>query len=310
MIGVSVIIPTFNRLWSLPRAIDSCRGVKKCQSEIIVIDDGSTDGTWEWLQAQPDIKAFRQPNQGQTWAINNGFMRASGRYIRFLDSDDFLRPGFIDLQFEEAERSEADLVYSRVDLFLESSGEIREFQDPPLWDDFTAVQLGEGYGSHFLGMLFKRELIERIPRRPDFASREDRMFLLEVALSNPRIALVPGCAGCWVQHDSQMQGNYSGMRSVVSNWQHLAIYRRILDELERRGELTIRRKRAAIGVLWPLAHRIAHTHLSDANDVVRWIYKLDPHFQPPESALLGQLYRRLGFRVTERLLGIRRLILR
>lgn len=296
-------------MWSLPRAIDSCRGTR-CRTEIIVVDDGSTDGTWEWLQLQPALKAYRQLNQGQTWAINNGFARTSGRYIRFLDSDDFLRPGYIDLQFEEAVRSGADLVYSRVDLYSEATGEVERSPDPPLWDDFMAIQLGEAYGGHFLGMLFQRELIERVPRRPDFSAREDRMFLLELGLLNPRIAVVPGCAGCWVQHRTQMQANYSGMKAVVTNWQHLQIYHRILGDLRRRNELTLRRKRAAINVLWPLAHWIAYTHLDEACDVVNWIHELDTNFQPPESGILGQLYRRIGFRATERLLRLRRKFLR
>src|SRR5688572_27438063 len=108
--GVSIVIPTFNRLWSLPRAINSCRDAA-CRPEIIVVDDGSDDGTWEWLQQQKGIVALRQSNQGQTWAVNAGVARATGRYIRFLDSDDFLAPGVIDAQFEEAQASNADVTY-------------------------------------------------------------------------------------------------------------------------------------------------------------------------------------------------------
>jgi len=98
---VSVIIPTYNRLWCLAKAIDSCRNTK-CQTEIIVVDDGSTDGTWDWLQKQEGLIAIRQENQGQTYAINNGFSVAKGKYIRFLDSDDYLCEGIIDKQYQKA----------------------------------------------------------------------------------------------------------------------------------------------------------------------------------------------------------------
>src|SRR6266446_10679515 len=147
---VSVIIPTFNRLWCLPRAVDSCRGAR-CRTQIIVVDDGSTDGTWEWLQQQPEVLALRQPNQGQTWAANLGQRAAKGTYIRFLDSDDYLYPSAIDLQFEAAVATGADVIYSRVDRYEEETGLIEENPEPGIWDDFIAVMLGEGYGSHYLG---------------------------------------------------------------------------------------------------------------------------------------------------------------
>jgi len=308
MADVSIIIPTFNRLWCLPRAIQSCRGTK-CSTEIIVVDDGSSDGTWDWLQSQTDVLSFHQENQGQTWAINLGFSNSKGKYIRFLDSDDFLCPGYIDLQFEAAVKTGTDLVYSRVDNYSQKSGVVIPCPDLELWDDFLAVQLGTEYGSHFLGMLFKRHLVEQVPRRPDFAQREDRMFLLEIGLLHPRITFVRGVAGYWVQHESQMQANYCGMKSVATNWQHLNIYRRILALLEARGELTIRRKTESASALWVLAHWIARTHLDEACEVADWVFELDSAFQIPEQGLFGYLYRRLGFRKTQLILKARRSIL-
>src|ERR1022692_14808 len=305
MVDVSIIIPTFNRLWCLLRAIESCGGAH-CVTEVIVVDDGSIDGTWEWISRQNGIVALQQPHQGQTWAINKGFRAANGRYIRFLDSDDYLAPGIIDQQLEAADRSSADVVCSRVDAYCQDSGAITENPELPVWDDFMGIQLGEDYGSHFLGMMFRRELVEQVPRRPDFANREDRMFLLEGALLKPRVICVSGCAGYWVQHDSQMQANYRGMKAVATNWQQLEIYRRLLGELERRGELTQRRQKAACKVLWPLAHWIAYSHPDEACEVAEWVFQLDPEFRVPESGALGMLYRHIGFRKTELLLRLRR----
>lgn len=305
---VSVIIPTYNRLWSLPRAIESCRNTR-CNTEIIVVDDGSTDGTWDWLQQQKDVLSITQMNQGQTWAINRGFSKSTGRFIRFLDSDDFLCEGTIDLQYNKAVETNADLVYGRVDLFNQKTGKKVTYDDPPLWDDFLAVQLGEGYGSHFLGMLFKRQLIEQVPRRPDFAFREDRMFLLEIGMLEPKIDQVPGCMGYWVQHPSQMHDNYRGMKYVVTNFQHLNIYRRILGELEAQGKLSDQRKKAAAGVLWKLAHWTAFSHPEEAHNIAEWVWQLNPQFKIPENGPVGWLYRQLGFQGTEKILKYRRAIL-
>lgn len=305
MADVSIIIPTYNRLWSLPRAIESCRDTV-CKTEIIVVDDGSTDGTWEWLQQQQDIKSFYQPNQGQTYAANKGMHHATGKYIRFLDSDDFLCPGTIDKQFVKAEEVQAGLVYSRVDFFDDKTSKITVFEELQPWEDFLEVQLSNRYGSHYLGMLFKTELAKKVPRRPDFSFRDDRMLLLEYGLLEPKIALVEGCAGYWVQHREQMQGNYTGWKSQVANWQHLHIYKRILGSLAAEGKLTQPRKDAACTVLWPLAHWIAKHHRREAQQVVDWIYELNPDFKVPEKGTLGVLYDKVGFTNTQKLLSIRR----
>jgi len=305
---VSIIIPAYNRLWCLPRAIDSCRNAN-CTVEIIVVDDGSSDGTWEWLEKQDNLVKIKQANQGQTYAINNGVANASGKYIRFLDSDDFLVEGIIDKQFIAAEQHAADLVYSGVDVYVEDTKEIIKSPEITPWDDFLTVQLGNSYGSHFLGMLFKTELVKKVPRRPDYAFREDRMFLLEYGLLEPKTVHVAGCAGYWVKHTDQMQANYRGLKAQVTNWQHLNIYKKILSRLKLDGKLTENRKNAACNILWPLAHWIALNHINEANEVVNWIYELNPSFKIPQKGVLGSLYKKMGFKNTERLLGLRRKLL-
>ena len=85
---VSVIIPTFNRINVIGRAIDSVLS-QSVESEIIVIDDGSTDGTEEYLTKNyPTIRLISQKNQGASVARNTGIKNAQCKYIAFLDSDD------------------------------------------------------------------------------------------------------------------------------------------------------------------------------------------------------------------------------
>ena len=305
-VDVSVVIPTYNRLWSLPDAVQSCRGAR-CATEIIVVDDGSTDGTWEWLGQQDDVVAIRQPNQGQTWAVNRGVAAARGPYIRFLDSDDVLADGVIDEQFDLARSTGAQLVYGRVDELRHPSGRVVVLPDLPLWDDFVATQLGEGEGGHYLGMLFARDLIMHAPRRPDFALRDDRMLLLEIGLQDPRIARSEGRAGYWRKHDTQMHDSYGGLTNVVATWQYIRIYRRVLGELAARGDLTERRKRAAAPILWSRAHAAARVDIGEGGEVARWALQLDPTLSR-RPGLLNSAYRHLGFATTETLLAARRAV--
>ena len=87
---VSVVIPTFNRKKIIPRAIDSVLGQTYKNYEIIIVDDGSTDGTVDSIKKLYNDKVHitLQKNQGASSARNRGIKEASGKYIAFLDSDD------------------------------------------------------------------------------------------------------------------------------------------------------------------------------------------------------------------------------
>jgi glycosyltransferase involved in cell wall biosynthesis len=90
---VSVIIPTFNRAWSIRRAIDSVLTQDYKNYQLIVVDDGSTDETSGILSSYGNaIKTIHQPNSGVSAARNRGIAAASGRLVAFLDSDDYWLP--------------------------------------------------------------------------------------------------------------------------------------------------------------------------------------------------------------------------
>ncbi|PSW11963.1 glycosyl transferase [Photobacterium rosenbergii] len=85
---VSVVIPNYNCLSTLPRAIDSIRS-QGVAVEIIVVDDGSTDGSREWLAQQNDIKVLFSDRAGASQARNLGIEHCSNELIAFLDADDY-----------------------------------------------------------------------------------------------------------------------------------------------------------------------------------------------------------------------------
>jgi len=98
---VSVIIPTYNRGWTIGEAVDSVLAQDYRDFELIVVDDGSTDNTPEVLDAyRGTIKVFRQKNKGVSAARNRGIAEASGRFIAFLDSDDLWLPQKLSRQVE------------------------------------------------------------------------------------------------------------------------------------------------------------------------------------------------------------------
>ncbi|MGX8712358.1 MAG: glycosyltransferase family 2 protein [bacterium] len=88
----SIIIPAYNAEGYLQRCLDSIVSQDFANYEVIVIDDGSTDGTAPLLKQYPQVKVISQPNQGMATARNRGLEMVQGDYILFVDSDDRLCP--------------------------------------------------------------------------------------------------------------------------------------------------------------------------------------------------------------------------
>lgn len=107
---VSVIIPTYNRIATIARAVDSVLGQTYRDIELIIADDGSSDGTCESLATYGDkVRIVKQPNSGPSAARNLGARAARGEILSFLDSDDSWLPDKIERQVEVLEKSGPDV---------------------------------------------------------------------------------------------------------------------------------------------------------------------------------------------------------
>ncbi len=123
---VSVIIPTFNRGYVLREAVQSVLDQGYRDLEVIVVDDGSTDGTGDsmaaWFGAEPRVRYSYQANRGASAARNAGLDLATGAYIAFLDSDDSWEPWHLELTLACLElRPEAGLIWTDI-AFVDAPG--------------------------------------------------------------------------------------------------------------------------------------------------------------------------------------------
>ncbi|ELY60614.1 glycosyltransferase family 2 protein [Natronolimnohabitans innermongolicus] len=110
---VSVVIPTYNRAETLPRAIDSALEQTMDDLEVVVVDDGSSDETQSVLADYDDPRVrpiVHATNQGANVARNTGIEYARGEYIAFLDSDDTWQPTKLERQLEALEGRSDDWV--------------------------------------------------------------------------------------------------------------------------------------------------------------------------------------------------------
>ncbi len=96
----SVIIPTYNRVELLKQTVESVRAQTFRDFEIIVVNDGSTDGSKEWLALQYDVLALNQRNCGIAASRNHGAAVCSGDWFAFLDHDDLWTRRKLEIQTE------------------------------------------------------------------------------------------------------------------------------------------------------------------------------------------------------------------
>ena len=113
MVKVSVIIPCYNAEQRIKEALDSVLNQNLKEIEIICIDDGSTDNTLnilkEYAKKDNRVKIFTQANQYAGVARNKGISEAIGKYLYFMDADDFLVPDALEKVFHKSEEDKADV---------------------------------------------------------------------------------------------------------------------------------------------------------------------------------------------------------
>lgn len=117
---ISVIIPTYNRADYIVEAVESALAQSYAPSELIVIDDGSTDATAAILAPYADRLTYvRQDNQGIGAARNHGVARSAGEFIAFLDSDDLWLPDKLRWQMDAFRQTpDLDAVYGHAEQFV------------------------------------------------------------------------------------------------------------------------------------------------------------------------------------------------
>ena len=181
---VSVIVAVYNAEKTLRRCLDSVVCQELADLEIIIIDDGSTDGSAticdEYAAKDPRIQVIHKENEGVAATKQKGLDAASGAYFIYLDSDDYVDKTLYRKLAEKAAGENADIVCCDV-ARLESDG-MRIEHDPPLGHEAFldgAIDILPGY---MVNRLIRRSLVEkyqvRFPEGMSFG--EDKAFLVDL----------------------------------------------------------------------------------------------------------------------------------
>ena len=167
--GVSVVIPTYNRKNFLERSISSVlrQGYSTC--EILVVDNGSTDGTVEWLSevqlTHTSLRVISAPErQGAQYARNRGILASQFSWVAFLDSDDEWLEGKLRYQMDLIKSQQSELVFIHTNILAgdDNSGTLRFFPISKIHGDHAFSSLLFSTGPSFPTFLTSKKALEKI----------------------------------------------------------------------------------------------------------------------------------------------------
>jgi len=212
---VSVIIPNYNYASYVGKAIDSVLGQTYSNTEIIVVDDGSSDGSLDVLRQFGDrIKVIEQKNQGVSMARNNGVAASTGEYVAFLDADDIWLPEKLEKQMRIFDSdTEVGLVHCPMIYIDKDDHELSQSEEGMegwVATEFLRFDRGVVLGAGSTAVTPKTvfEEVGGFDRRQTTAADWD--FSYRVA-SKYKVGLVADPHVLYRQHGTNMHGNIRAM---------------------------------------------------------------------------------------------------
>ena len=196
---LSIVVAVYNLEKYLPRCLDALVNQTLEDIEILCVDDGSTDSAPkiidEYAQKYPDkVKAFHKPNGGEFTTRNYGLERATGEYVTFVDTDDYVESNWAEKLYNAAKENDADIAvcgFERIDLdtgkvvsknmtnfgntvkTLDSKDDFQLFINPAPWNK-----------------IYKLDKVKEIRFLP-FRGFNDMLFLLTSYTKINKVAFVP-----------------------------------------------------------------------------------------------------------------------
>ena len=191
---ISIIVPIYNSELYLDRCLASLEQQTYANIEILMIDDGSTDGSSAicraYEQRDPRFRYVYQENSGASAARNKGLTLAQGGYIGFCDSDDWAEPDMYESLFKLIAETEADVaIVSKIS--EDGAASVNTVPKTILFEPEAAIRemhRGDLFQGHLWNKLMKAELLRDVRSREDVFIYEDMLFMWQVFHRAHRVA--------------------------------------------------------------------------------------------------------------------------
>lgn len=228
---LSVIVPVYNTAKYLRECIESILAQTFADFELILVDDGSTDGSGaicdEYAARDPRIQVIHQQNGGVTNARKSGVRCACGMYFSFIDSDDWIHPEMLGQMLEKCVEASTDMVVCDVCLeheentqFLPSLAEEGLYHKAELCDKIYPTMLMDirfrrpGILGSSCNKIFHRNVLEKVFWRVDdsFVYAEDALFCYAALLESNSVFVLRRPLYHYRQHSESAMHQYNGRR--------------------------------------------------------------------------------------------------
>lgn len=278
---LSVVIPTHKRPHLVARAIasviDTC---KEFDVEILVVPNGPDNG-WKAVAERhahdPRIRWYHLPAGNACAARNHGLTNARGKYVRFLDDDDYLLPAAAD-QLRHAEQHDLDICSAPLQN-ISANGDPESVIALPGTLDFVTAAALSARVSLTQGSVFKRDVIKHHRWRVDADLYDDYLWMLELAaMREAKWAQTPAAACAYVQHDgkrlSRIRRSGRNSRTLVT------ALRQLHQQLLQQGRSSQERTAAVATALLTHAHSAFPASPLFLGSVIRQATAISPDAKP------------------------------
>jgi glycosyltransferase involved in cell wall biosynthesis len=301
---VSILIPCYNAEQWIAEAIESALAQTWSDKEIIVLDDGSTDGSLDVIrQFNGRIRLETGRNRGGNVARNHLLELARGEWVQYLDADDYLLPRKIAQQMTfVSAHTDVDVVFGPITLeHWSKHGSRRELMSIPqsqdLWILLASWELPQTGAP-----LFRRQAIFDVGGwKPDQPCCQEHELYLRLLIAKKRFAYHPTNGAVYRQWSTQ-----TVCRRDISevHRRRLQIEQCLEDHLRETKQLTRKRLRAINQARFQIARIAWGYDAGFASNLVHGVQKSDPTFSPKGDAapvLYRAFFHLLGFRRAEKL---------
>jgi glycosyltransferase involved in cell wall biosynthesis len=209
-VSVSLVLTVFNTRQYLPTMLDSLVAQSFRDFEVIIVDDGSPDGSEvvydKYCAEDPRFRAYRQENKGISVARNVGLSMARGRIVGILDSDDLLHPDFLQQMVTVLEGADADIAVCGTLVFSDGRTPVfetnRNSSDAHVSDGITALTdlLTDRISPNVWNRLYRRPLLESERFSPKLYAVDDLEISIRLFLKARRVVKLPSMLYAYRKH--------------------------------------------------------------------------------------------------------------